>query len=93
MEAKTMEEILKALEGQVVTVVNPESYVRTLTGYKIDMETYPAKIVSYKDGTVKILTEFVRDPHKKEKDKIFQFIRIEQIKRVGVGKAERFIFL
>lgn len=93
MDAKTMEDVLKALEGQVITIINPESYVRTLTGYKMDMETYAAKIISFEAGTLKILTEFMRDPQKKEKEKIFQFIQIDKIKRIGISKKDRFIFL
>lgn len=93
MEAQTMEETLKALEGQVVTVINPQSFVMTLTGEKIDMETYPAKIMTFKDGTLKILTEFVRDPKTKDKEKIFQFIKTEHVKRVGISKSEKFLFL
>ena len=93
MEAKTMAEVLSAMEGKIVTIINPESYIRTLTGYKIDMETYNAKIVSFKVDTLQIMTEFTRDVHKKEKDRIFQFIRIERIKRLGLSKTERFIFL
>ncbi len=93
MDAKSIDEMLKALEGQVVTVINTQSYIRTLTGYKIDVETYKAKIVSYADRSLKILTEYVRDPHKKAKEKVFQFVPIEQVKRVTISQSERFITL
>lgn len=93
MDAKSMHDILHALMGQVVTVVNPQSYIPTLTGYKIDVETYKAKIVSYEDNTLKVLTEYMRDPHKKVKEKVYQFVPREQIKRVTVSQTERFITL
>lgn len=93
MDAKSMNDILQALMGQVVTVVNPQSYIPTLTGYKIDVETYKAKVVSYEDNTLKVLTEYMRDPHKKVKEKVYQFVPREQIKRVTVSQTERFITL
>lgn len=93
MEAKSMKDILKALEGQIVSVVNPQSYVRTLTGYSLDVETYNAKVMSFENDTLKLLTEYLREPHKKVKDKGFQFIHLNQVKRVGVSKTEKFIFL
>ena len=93
MEAKSMKEILKALEGQIVSVVNPQSYVRTLTGYSLDVETYNAKVVSFENDTLKLLTEYLHDPRTKTKAKGFQFIHIDNVKRVGVSKTEKFIFL
>lgn len=93
MEAKTMEDVLTALTGQVVTVVNPQSYIRTLTGYTIDVDTYNAKLVSFEEGTVKLLTQYEQDPHKKVKERAFQFIHLDQIKRIGISKTEKFIFV
>ena len=93
MDAKSLKEILQALTGQVVTIVNPQSYIPTLTGYKIDVETYKAKIISFEDDTLKILTEYLRDPHKKLKEKVYQFVPREQVKRVTVSQSERFITL
>lgn len=93
MDAKSMEEVCKALIGQVVTVINPQSYIPTLTGYKIDVQTYKAKIVSFEDKTLKILTEYMSDPHKKVKEKAYQFIPIQQVRRVTVSQSDRFISL
>ena len=93
MESKSIDDILQVLIGQLVTVINPTSYVRTLTGYKIDVETYTAKVMSYEGRTLKILTEYLRDPHQKSKEKVYQFIPTEQIKRITVSKNERFITL
>lgn len=93
MEANSIDDVLQVLVGQIVTVINPQSYVRTLTGYTIDVETYAAKVTAYEGNTLKILTEYVRDPHKKIKEKVYQFIPKEQIKRVTISKHERFISL
>jgi hypothetical protein len=93
VEAKTIADVLTALEGQIVTVVNPQSYTRTLTGYRVDVETYNAKVISFTDGCLKMLTEYVPDPHKKVKEKVYQFVGLENIKRLGISKTEKFVFL
>jgi len=91
MEAKTLDDILTALVGQIVTVIKPQSYIRTLTGYEVDIETYNAKVLSYEGNTLRVLTEYVKDPHKKAKDKVYQFLPAHQIRRITVSKTERFI--
>jgi hypothetical protein len=88
-----MEEVFKTLVGKVVTVVNPESYIRTLTGFTIDKETYNGKVISYEEGTLKLFIEYIYDPHKKIKEKMFEFIHVDHIKRVAISKPERLIFL
>jgi len=93
MDAKTIEEVCNSLIGQVVTVINPQSYIPTLTGYKIDVQTYKAKVLAYEGDTLKILTEYVSDPHKKVKEKAYQFIPSQQIRRITVSQSERFISL
>ena len=93
MDARTIEEVLKVLEGQVVTIVNPQSYVRTLTGFTIDEETYSAKVMSFDSGTLKVLMEYIVDPKSKIKEKMFEFIRVDHIKRVAISKADKLIIL
>lgn len=93
MDAKSINEVCTSLIGQVVTVINPQSFITTLTGYKIDVQTYKAKVVSYEDHTLKILTEYMSDPHKKVKEKAFQFIPGQQIRRITISQSERFISL
>ena len=93
MDAKTIQEVLNVLSGQLVTVINPQSYIRTLTGYEVDVETYTAKVISFEGDTLKILTEYVRDPHKKAKEKVYQFIPSQQIRRITISKSERFLTL
>jgi hypothetical protein len=91
MDTKSLDEILSNLIGTVVMVINLESYRSTLTGYKVEPETYKAKIMSYEDGTLKLLIEYLRDPRKKVKEKAYQFVPLQHIKRVSVSKNERFI--
>lgn len=93
MDAKSIDDVLKSLVGQVVTIINPQSYIPTLTGFKIDVQTYKGKIVSYEEKTLRVLTEYLSDPHKKVKEKAFQFIPLEHIKRVTISQSDRFITL
>ncbi|MHC4944786.1 MAG: hypothetical protein ACYTG7_17360 [Planctomycetota bacterium] len=93
MDAKTIDDVCKTLVGQVVTIINPQSYIPTLTGYKIDVQTYKAKVLGYEGHTLKILTEYISDPHKKVKEKAFQFIPGQQIRRVTISQSDRFISL
>jgi hypothetical protein len=91
MDPKTMSDAFNFLVGQLITVINTQSYVRTLTGYTVDVETYKAKVVSYEDETLKILTEYVKDPRTKTKEKVYQFIPLTQIKRVTISPSEKFL--
>lgn len=93
MDANSIYDILKTLIGQVVTVINPQSYIPTITGYTIDSEVYQAKLVSMENGTVKILTEILSNPHKKVREKALQFIPVDQVKRVTISKSDRLISL
>jgi hypothetical protein len=93
MDARTIEDVLKVLEGQIVTIVNPQSYVRTLTGFTIDEETYSAKIISFESGTLKVLIEYIFDPKTKAKEKMYEFIRVDHIKRVAIAKTDKLIIL
>jgi hypothetical protein len=93
MDVNTVEEAIKALVGNIVTIINPHSYIRTLTGYKIDAEAYKGKIVSIEQGTVKILTEFTNDPHNNSKEKALQLIPTNQIKRVTISQKAKFLTL
>jgi hypothetical protein len=91
MDFNTVEEAIKALIGKVVTIINPYSYITTLTGYKIDAEAYRGKIVSIEEGTVKIVTEFIKDPQKEIKAKALQLIPVNHIKRVSISPNEIFL--
>ena len=93
MDAKAFDGILDEWIGQVVTVINPLSYIPTLTGCKVDTEAYKAKIVSCENGILKILVEYLSDPRKKIKEKAFQFIPVDQIKRIMISKSERLLNL
>jgi len=91
MDFNTVEEAIKAFTGKVVTIINPYSYIATLAGYKIDAEAYRGKIISMDEGTVKVVTEFTKDPHNKTKEKALQLIPVNHIKRVSISPNEIFL--
>ena len=93
VDSQSFVDVFRGLIGQVITVVNPESYIPTLTGFKVDVETYKARVVSCDHGVLKILIEFLSDPHKKLKEKAYQFVPIDQIKRVMISKSEKLVSL
>ena len=91
MDAQSFGEVLCGLRGQVVTVVNQQSYIPTLTGFKVDVESYKAKVVSCDNGILRILIDYLKDPRRKIKEKAYQIIPIEQIKQVMISKTERLV--
>lgn len=91
MEAQSFGEVLGGLRGQVVTVVNQTSYIPTLTGFKVDVESYKAKVVSCENGILRILIDYLKDPRRKIKEKAYQIIPLEQIKQVMISKTERLV--
>jgi|GEM_PF-2410391 len=93
MNTNKWEKILAGMLGHSITVVNPQRYTPTLTGYKIEPEAYKARVVSCEDGILKLLTSFLCDPHKKTKEKAFQFVPIDQIKRVMISESQRLVTL
>ncbi len=88
-----LDELLSGLTGHIVTVINPQSYTPTLTGYKIDASAYKAKVVSCEKGILKVMMDYLSDPHKKLKERAYQFIPTTWIKRVMISKSEKLISL
>lgn len=91
MCSKSFEDVLKDCVGKVITVINPSTYIPTLTGYKIDATSYKAKVISCEDGILRILIDYLSDPRQSKKEKAYQFVPTDQIKRIMVSKSERFV--
>jgi hypothetical protein len=89
----SLEEILGSLVGQVITVINPQTYTPTLTGYKIDSSAYRAKVMSCENGILRLLFEFLCDPHRKTKEKAQQFVPVDQVKRVMISPKLKLVTL
>jgi hypothetical protein len=93
MDTGTFNDLLKTLIGQVITVINPHSYIPTLTGFRIDAETYKAKVLSTENGTLRVLIEYISNPREQTKEKAFQYIPIKQIRHVQVSNSEKLLML
>ena len=93
MNSRSFHAVLKTLIGQVITVINPSSYIPTLTGFRIDAETYQAKVISTEGDTLRILIDYISNPQNKAKEKAYQYIPIDQIKHVQVSKTARHVML
>jgi len=88
-----LEKILAKLTGQVITVINPQTYTPTLTGYKIDSAACKAKVISCENGILRLLVEYLSDPRRKVTEKAQQFVPVDQIKRIMISKSERILTL
>ena len=91
--AASLETILTKLIGQVITVINPQTYTPTLTGYKIDSSAYKAKVISCDNGILRLLVDYLSDPRKKVTEKAQQFVPVDQIKRILISKTQRIVTL
>ena len=91
IEDKHFLDILRALVGKTITVVNPESYESAPVGYKLTTGFYRGKVTALGRDYLVMVTEFER---KKESSEVVkQFIPIAQVKRVSVLKKERILHL
>jgi hypothetical protein len=90
-------ELLKSLIGQMVTIVNPESYEDAPVGHQIRSGFYRAKPVGLGRDYLILATEFVRVGTKaspdKQKEPVKQYIPISRIQRISIMANERLIHL
>lgn len=91
VEDKQFVDILKALVGKAITVVNPESYEAAPVGYKITTGFYRGKLTGIGRDYLIMMTEFERK--KGSPEPVKQYIPIDQIKRVSLLKSERVLHL
>lgn len=91
VEDKTFTEILKALVGKAITVVNPESYEAAPVGYKLTTGFYRGKLTGIGRDYLVMMTEFERK--KGSPEPVRQYIPIAHIKRISVLKTERVLHL
>ena len=89
----SMEDVLHGLVGHVITVINPQTFTPTLAGYKIDSSAVKAKVLSCENGLLRLLTEFLSDPHRKVKEKAQLFVPVAHVKRVMVSQSTKLLTL
>jgi hypothetical protein len=93
IEDKSFNDILKAMLGNVVTVVNPESYEEMPVGHQIKPGFYRAKLLTIGRDYLAVVSEFQHAGKAAKKEPVKQFIPLSRIKRISVMKAERLIHL
>jgi len=91
MEDRQYLDILRALVGKTITVVNPESYEAAPVGYKITTGFYRGKLTSLGRDYLVMMTEFERK--KGAPEPVKQYIPIAHIKRISLLKSERVLHL
>jgi hypothetical protein len=92
-DTKCFKDILKSLIGNVVTVVNPQSYEEMPVGHQIKPGFYRAKVLSMGEDFFAVVSEHQHAGKHAKKEPVKQFIPIREIKRVSVLKSERLIHL
>ena len=90
---QTFDAVLRALTGQVVTFVNPESYEDAPVGYRLTTGFYKAKVMAVGADYMTVATELAHKRGEKETEPVRQFIPLARIKRVSVMKSERLIHI
>lgn len=86
-------DVLLAMAGQVVTVVNPESYEDAPMGHRLTTGFYKAKVLAVGSDFVSLATEFVHKKGGQAREPVQQFIPVAHIKRVSVMESEKVIHL
>ena len=96
IEDRDYHDLLKSLLGQVVTVVNPESYEDAPVGHQIRSGFYRAKLIGLGKDYLIVATEFTHSAGGaagQAKEPVRQYIPISQIKRISILKSERLIHI
>ena len=97
VEDRSYYDLLKSLIGQVITVVNPESYEDAPIGHQIRSGFYRAKPIGLGQDYMILVTEYVHKgtavSKEKVKEPVRQYIPIRRIKRISVLKNEKLIHL
>jgi hypothetical protein len=91
VEDKHFIDILRALVGKTITVVNPESYEAAPVGYKLTTGFYRGKLTGIGHDYLIMMTEFERK--KGSPEPVRQYIPIDHIKRISLLKTERVLHL
>ena len=91
MEDRQFLDILRALVGKTITVVNPESYESAPVGYRLTTGFYRGKLTALGRDYLVMMTEFERK--KGSPEPVKQYIPIQQIKRISLMAKETVIHI
>ena len=92
-EEMTFHDLLKTFVGQVITIVNPESYEDAPIGHQIRAGFYRAKLIGLGTDYLIFATQFVHVGKSAEKEPVRQYIPLSKIKRFSALKGERLLHL
>ena len=93
VEDKSFQDLLKSLMGQVVTMVNPESYEDAPVGHQIRAGFYKAKPIGLGKDYLIVATEYVHTGREASKEPVRQYIPLTNIKRISIMKGEKLIHI
>ena len=79
--------------GQVVTIVNPESYEDAPVGHQIRAGFYRAKLIGLGNDYVILATELVHQGKESAKEPVRQYIPLDKVKRISVLKGEKLLHI
>ena len=93
IESSQFADVLKSLIGQIVTMVNPESFEDAPMGSRLTTGFYRAKVLAVGGDFLTVATEFVHKKGEKAKEPVKQFIPLHQVKRISLMKSDKLIHL
>ncbi len=91
MENTSFQEVLRALVGKTVTIVNSESYESAPMGHQLRTGFYRAKVAGLGQDFMILLTEFA--DRGKDAEPVKQYIPLSGIKRISMMKSERLLHI
>ena len=92
-EDRSFLDLLNSLMGQVVTMVNPESYEDAPVGHQMRAGFYRAKPVGMGKDYLIIATEYIHTGREAGKEPVRQYIPLSRIKRISIMKGEKLIHI
>lgn len=93
VENKSFQDILRALVGKPVTVVNSESYESAPVGFQIKSGFYRGKVIGLGNDYLILMTEFDVKKKTEDAEPVKQYIPLSRIKRISLMKTDRLLHL
>ncbi len=90
---KSFAQILGAMAGHMVTIVNAESYEHAPVGYQLKAGFYKAKVAELGTDYVAVITEMKRGGKEAANERVKQFIPFSHIKRLSAMKSENILHI
>ena len=92
-QSRLFGEILSGLVGQMVTIVNAESYEHAPVGYQLKAGFYRGKVCEVGTDYLAVLTEMKRVGKETGAERVKQFIPFARVKRLSAMKTERILHI